>query len=88
MTWPLQTDQGMPVAKIELNALQIGWLMGGLVWDRSKEGDPIARSLYLRLKAAAIACGVDWYYDDPWEVTDGSGNPIDAGVSEPEGGER
>lgn len=27
---------------------------------------PVARSIYLKLKRAAVSLGVVWYYGDPW----------------------
>jgi hypothetical protein len=59
---------------VELNLIELGWLtVGGTVWERAKAGDPIARALYLKLKAAAIGLGVRWYYGDPWPVEEQPG---------------
>lgn len=52
---------------VDLAVVELGWLMIG-VWQRSVEGDPFARAIYLKLKAATIASGVEWYYGDPWEI--------------------
>ena len=57
----------LPTTPVQMNLLELGWLTtGGTVWDRAKTGDPVARALYLKMKAAAIALGVKWYYGDPW----------------------
>jgi hypothetical protein len=54
-------------APIEVDLIENGWLLAA-VWPRAREGDQVARALYLKLKAAAIACGVVWYYGDPWPI--------------------
>lgn len=56
---------------VELNLIEQGWLMVA-VWDRAQRGDPYARSIYLKLKSAAVAAGVEWYYGDPWPLEPGS----------------
>jgi hypothetical protein len=59
----------LPTAPVALNVLELGYL-GAIcpLWDRAAAGDPVARGIYLKLKAAAIALGVVWYYGDPWPV--------------------
>lgn len=52
-------------APMDVELVETGWLMGAL-WKPAAEGDPIARSLYLKMKRAAISMGVIWYYGDPW----------------------
>jgi hypothetical protein len=56
---------GIGYASVDLDLVEQGWLMQG-VWAKARDGDQIARRLYVKLKEAAIACGVDWYYGDPW----------------------
>jgi hypothetical protein len=64
----VKDDPWTRTAPIEITIMENGWILAH-VWPRAKEGDRIARSLYLKLKAAAIACGVPWdYADDPWPV--------------------
>jgi hypothetical protein len=47
----------LPTQPVHLNTLELGWL-----WQA------VARALYLKFKAAAIANGVVWYYADPWPI--------------------
>lgn len=58
----------LPESPVPLNSYEIGWLMAAAVLKRAEEGDGIARTLYLKLKAAAIANGVEWYYGDPFPI--------------------
>lgn len=55
----------LPTTPVALNVLELGWLLAQ-VWQRAKEGDDVARRLYLKVKEAAISLGVEWYYGDPW----------------------
>lgn len=58
----------LPTVPVPLTLVELGWLTMA-VWDRAKEGqDFVARALYLKIKVAAIALGVDWYYGDPWDI--------------------
>jgi hypothetical protein len=61
----------LPTQPVPCNVLELGWLWHAVA-DKAREGDPIARALYLKVKAAAIAAGVEWYYGDPWPLEDGS----------------
>lgn len=60
------------IAELEKSAfsvLEIGFLMAYVIEPRHRESQ-VARALYFKLKAAAIALGVDWsHYGDPkeWE---------------------
>lgn len=63
-TTPIGPDL-VATAPMDLELLETGWLMAAL-WERAGAGDPIARSLYLKMKHAAISMGVVWYYGDPW----------------------
>lgn len=68
-------DEELPTTPVPLNNLEIGYLMmvgirGSSLRKRcaEPEADPTARGIYLKLKAAAIALGVEWHYGDPWEI--------------------
>jgi len=50
---------------VTLSMAEIGFVHA-LVWKRAADGDAVARSIYSKLKAAAIAGGAVWYYGDPW----------------------
>lgn len=65
---PADSASALPTSDVPLNSLEIGWLMGAAVLRRAEDGDPVARRLYLKLKAAAIANGVEWYYGDPFPI--------------------
>lgn len=52
--------------KVDIDTLECGYLIAAIV-GRARGGDMVARGLYGKLKAAAIALGVDWHYGDPWE---------------------
>ncbi len=49
---------------VDLTLLESSYLLG-LLMSRVREGDPIARSAFDKLKANAIALGVEWCYGDP-----------------------
>jgi hypothetical protein len=52
---------------VSLNLIEIGWLMGQIIargWA-IKGDDPMARVVWRKLRAAAIAGGVEWRYGDP-----------------------
>lgn len=53
-------------AIIEINSLDIGWLLAA-VWAPARDGDVVARSLFRRLKVAAVSLGVEWRYGEPWD---------------------
>lgn len=53
--------------RVHLTVFELGYLLG-LVYDRAKATDPTAQGLYRKLKEAAIAAGVEWYYGDPPEA--------------------
>lgn len=59
--------EGVGHIDIDISVLEIGYLMP-VLWPKAESGDRIARGLYLKLRAAAIACGVVWYYGDPFDV--------------------
>jgi hypothetical protein len=61
----------LPTQPVHLNTLELGWLWYAVA-DRARDGDQIARALYLKFKAAAIANGVVWRYADPWPIEDGN----------------
>jgi hypothetical protein len=52
------------MSAIDLDLIENGWILAA-VWRKAKNGDEIARSIYRKLKAAAVADGVEWYYGDP-----------------------
>jgi hypothetical protein len=58
----------LPTSDVPLNSLEIGWLMAAAILDRAESGDKVAQRLYKKLKAAAIANGVEWYYGDPFPI--------------------
>jgi hypothetical protein len=55
----------LPTAPVELNSFQTGWLMAFVLPRAMNPNDVTARAIYLKLKAASIALGVEWYYGDP-----------------------
>ncbi len=52
---------------IELHLVEVGWLLPGLM-KRAAAGDLVARSIYRKLKAGAVAAGAVWVYGDPWPM--------------------
>jgi hypothetical protein len=56
-----------PTAPVEMTTMEIGYLHAFL-WGPAALGEPLARSLYLKMKAAAISLDVVWRYGDPWNV--------------------
>lgn len=58
---------GWKVALVALDLTETGWLMAS-IWEKAKGGDHIARRLYQKIKGAAVAMGVEWYYGDPWPL--------------------
>lgn len=57
---------GVTEGPVVLDLVENGYLVMA-VWDRAKQGDATARSIYDKLKQHAINCGVVWYYGDPWD---------------------
>jgi hypothetical protein len=57
----------LPESPITLNSLEIGWLLGRINFDDPSLADAplFVWNLYRKLKTAAIANGVEWYYGDP-----------------------
>jgi hypothetical protein len=55
----------LPETMVGLNLLEIGWLSAS-VWSRlaTDPRDRTARALFPKLKVAAVALGVEWYYGE------------------------
>lgn len=83
----MMTDLSEEERPIGLTLIENGWLTGA-VWERARDGDPIARRLFRKLKAHAIAAGVDWYYGEPWQddtaVLETEADPVHAPAKERE----
>jgi hypothetical protein len=60
-----KSTHALATSALALDLMEQGWILVA-VWGGARDGDPVARSIYLKLKRAAVSLGVVWYYGDPW----------------------
>ena len=58
-------DEQLQEFTVSLGLIEIGWLTGVILRSRMGYDDPVSGRVWQKLKAAAIASGIEWHYGDP-----------------------